>query len=454
MTQMDNNNENRAYMNGTARTAAPRRKGISPAMRVFVAAMAVITAVSASFGAGVGIGGRYGAGGGPAAAVMGLKNQSAAKTDAPDATAKLAAEAVAEPGTDLLLAAEPEIGLILSPESNAQDYAPVSTQILTGAASVSDIFKAMKDSVVSINMTTQVSTMFNRVQSVPSAGSGIIFDEDDEKIYIVTNYHVIDSASGVTISLDDETTAPANYVGGSEESDIAIISVPKAALKEAGITNYKLASFASSATVEVGDTAIAIGNAAGEGKSATLGIISAVGKRINLSNNISLEVLQTDAAINPGNSGGALVNSKAQVIGINTAKLSDSGIEGMGYAIPSDVVSKLIEQIMNNGTVQRPYLGVSGVTITDQHQRIYNFISKGVYVNSAERNTTAAAAGLATGDVIIAFNGTTITTVEQLAELTEKTDIGATVTFTIIRNNRTELTLSAPMQAYVGRTSF
>jgi len=331
--------------------------------------------------------------------------------------------------------------------------ANISTLSAQNTMTVAEVFRATRDAVVSINMTAQVTTMFNRVSNVSGAGSGIIFHEDDEKIYIVTNYHVIDSATEVTISLDDETAAQANLVGSDEESDIAVISVRKSALEEAGITGYKIATFAAADSSQVGDTAIAIGNAAGEGKSATRGIISAVNKRINI-NGISLEVLQTDAAINPGNSGGPLMNDRGQVVGINTAKLSETGVEGMGYAIPSGVVGEIIDQIMKDGSVKRPYLGLYAATITEQHQRHYGFSTRGVYVNAVEAGTTAEAAGLRQGDIIIRYNGIIVTGTDQLAVLEAETAVGESVTIVVVRDNQTEVTLRTTMQAYVSSTNF
>ncbi|MDR2903437.1 MAG: trypsin-like peptidase domain-containing protein, partial [Clostridiales bacterium] len=194
---------------------------------------------------------------------------------------------------------------------------------------VADVYKKMRSAVVSINVKGSQLGFFNQVYETEGAGSGIIFKEDEESVYIVTNYHVVTQSDEITISLDDAVQVGASPVGGSESDDIAVISVKKSDMIAAGITEYAIATFADSATIEIGDTAIAIGNALGEGKSATAGIISAIDKQIPTENQI-LTMLQTDAAINPGNSGGALVNAGGQVIGINTAKYMAG--EGMGYA--------------------------------------------------------------------------------------------------------------------------
>jgi len=410
-----------------------RKKSIwSTPVRVMAAVLAISTAVGGSFGAGLGLGGAF----------RNADNVAEAKADKADIVLATVEEAAKLDG------------LVLADEEQKATYTAIAALTQTGTATVADIFKAVKDAVVSINTTVQVTNMFNQTRSQSSAGSGIIFREDAEKIYIVTNYHVIENATQVTISLDDEITAPANLVGTDEDSDIAVISVLKTALTAAGITNYKLASFASSAQVEVGDAAIAIGNALGEGKSATLGIISAINKNITAGSTKLESVLQTDAAINAGNSGGALVNANGQVIGINTAKLMETGVEGMGYAIPADIVSKVVNQIMTGTTAQKPYLGIVGVTITDQHQRMYNFITKGVYVNAVEANSTAAAAGLRQGDIITSINGQAITNQSQLTDIETKTAVGTTLTIQIVRGNKEAMTLTTTMKAYVGSTSF
>ena len=426
---MTQNNHDPMYPQITppAHRAEKQKRGMG--FRVVLATLAISTAIGSAFGAGYVIRDQFG---GEQPAFASNETASSQKEQA-------------TPTEEIADSAETK--------GDSLSHLSVSTVTTPVSASVSDIVTATKDSVVSINMTAQVTNRFNYVSNISGAGSGIIFHEDDEKIYIVTNHHVIDSATEVTISLDDELAAPANLVGSDEESDIAVISVQKESLAEAGITTYQIATFAGSETIQVGDTAVAIGNAAGEGKSATLGIISAVDKRIDI-NGISLQVLQTDAAINPGNSGGPLVNAHGQVVGINTAKLSETGVEGMGYAIPSDVVAGIIDQIMKHGSVERPHLGAYISTITERIQWHYGFASTGVYVNAVDPNTTAEAAGLQAGDIIIRYNGTTITNVDQLLELEAQTAVGEKVSLVVIRNNHNEITLSADMQAYVGRTNF
>ena len=322
----------------------------------------------------------------------------------------------------------------------------------TGLNSVAGIVNQVSNSVVSITTTVQQYGMFNQVREGTAAGSGIIFKEDESKVYIVTNYHVIQDATAINISLDDETVVPAKLVGGYEENDIAIITAAKSDMISAGIADYSIAKLADSDTIQVGDAAIAIGNALGEGKSATMGIISAIDINRTIQSDsgmpLSLSLIQTDAAINLGNSGGALVNANGEVIGINTAKLSSYGVEGMGYAIPSNDVSEMIERILDdesNGVIAngetppevssepQPYIGISMATITEEIRRTYGLPATGVYVNQVVPGSPAERAGIVLEDIITALDGERIETREQLAELVQEKKVGDTIVLSITR---------------------
>ncbi|MCL2461729.1 MAG: trypsin-like peptidase domain-containing protein [Defluviitaleaceae bacterium] len=322
--------------------------------------------------------------------------------------------------------------------------------------SVSSIVKQASSSVVSINVSATVQSWFGSALSA-AAGSGIIFSQDSGNIYVVTNYHVVDGAVSATISLDDKTQITAHYVGGDSIADIAVLRVAKSDLKAAGVTTYTMAKFGDSDKIEVGDFAIAIGNADGEGKSATFGIISAVNKQITIDNN-TFDVLQTDAAINPGNSGGALINSNAEVVGVNCAKLSDSNVEGMGYSLPINQVKTIVDGIMKNKgqAVSQPgYLGITGVTVTTQLKNLYGFPSVGVYVQTVYTGTGAYNAGLMQGDLITAFNGVTITTNDQLNAEIAKTLAGQTVDMTVYRSGYAKpTTIQVTMTAQSGGLNF
>lgn len=311
--------------------------------------------------------------------------------------------------------------------------------------SVATLFNNVKDSVVNISITVQSSNFFNQTYESTGAGSGIIYSQDDEKVYIVTNNHVVEDASSVQISITGSEQVDAKLVGKDATSDLAVISVLKTDLAAAGITSVTPAVFGDSDSMEVGEFVIAIGNALGQGKTATRGIISAVNKTINIDGK-ELTVLQTDAAINPGNSGGALVNTAGEVIGINTAKYSSSSVEGTGFAIPTSVAKTIIEELMQNGTVDKPYLGIEVYTINEQFKQLYNINYNGVFVTGIESGSSAEKAGLQVSDIITAINNQQITSGEELSDAISKCKSGDTVTLSIIRNGSMPMTVTATLE--------
>lgn len=306
--------------------------------------------------------------------------------------------------------------------------------VLQSTNGVINVVKQSASSVVSINISGTVRNVFNRSRQFDSAGSGIIIGEDSERLYIATNNHVISNASNVTISVDDSSQVTANYVGSDFESDLAVISVTKADMLVAGVP-YRIAMIGNSDVLEVGEIVVAIGNALGEGKTATMGIISAMNKQLNIEGR-SITALQTDAAINPGNSGGALVNMRGEVIGINTAKLSDIGVEGMGYSIPINEALVMIAQLIEKGppVQSKPYLGIEGTAISEQVREYNSLPSVGIYVHSVIGGSSAEEAGIKSGDIIVGFGEKKITTFEDLQEALQASKVGDTVDLTLYRN--------------------
>ncbi|MDR2648640.1 MAG: trypsin-like peptidase domain-containing protein [Clostridiales bacterium] len=305
------------------------------------------------------------------------------------------------------------------------------TQFIPGVSNVSAIVKKVSDAVVSINLSVSIPNFFNQTTEQPGAGSGIIFSEDEENVYVATNNHVIQSAGHVTISVDDKTHVDAHFVGSDPQSDLAVISVKKSDMADAGIL-YKLANFGDSSLLQVGDEVVAIGNAMGEGKTATSGIVSAINKQISIDGK-TLDVIQTDAAINRGNSGGALANGQGEVIGINTAKLSASDVEGMGYSIPANIAKAILEDLKLNGSVKKPYLGIHGMSITEEMKNMYNLPSLGVYVDDVTADGAAEQAGIKSTDIIIGFNDKKITTIDELSAAIAASGVGDTATVYIYR---------------------
>ncbi len=314
-----------------------------------------------------------------------------------------------------------------------------SDNLILTSGSASPIFKNAGDSVV--NISTQSTHGIFITQTSEGSGSGIIYKIEDDLVYIITNNHVIEDAQYVTISVTGEEQISGKLVGTDATSDLAVFSVSKQEMIDAGIENISVAKFANSDDVEVGDFVYPIGNALGEGKTMTQGMISANNKEINIDGN-NLTVLQTDAAINPGNSGGALIDSAGLVVGINTAKLASSQIEGIGYAIPSNIATEIADQIIENGYVQRPYFGVAAKTITQSIKDIYGIQYDGVLVSEVEKGSNAEKAGLIPTDIIISFNNKSIKTAEDLSNAIKNAKLNQTFNFEIIRNNSEKLDLT------------
>lgn len=295
-------------------------------------------------------------------------------------------------------------------------------------------------SVVGIKVEYSVSSVFYRNQSTATAsaeGSGIIISEDG---YILTNNHIINSSSNssfyeiskankIIVSLyNDETEYEATIIGTDEQTDLAVIKIDKTGLTSATLGN--------SDTIQVGEFAMAIGNPLGMQSSVSSGMISAVNRKVT-SDNKTYTLIQTDTAINSGNSGGALVNSKGEVIGINTLKMSGSGIEGMGFAIPINSAKPIAEQLIEYNKVKRPYIGITGRDIDEQTAKNNNLVT-GIYVLNIEEFSAAEKAGIKIGDVITEFNGTKVSTMDELNDLKNSLSIGTEVTLTINRNGESK----------------
>ena len=270
-------------------------------------------------------------------------------------------------------------------------------------------------SIVGIKVEYTVSSNFSiygmgTAKSEASAsGSGIIISDDG---YILTNNHIVATSSSesyyqvsdankVTVTLyNDDTEYEAKIVGKDEQTDLAVIKIEKTGLSKA--------EFADSDSIKVGEFAMAVGNPLGMQSSITCGVVSAVNREVTDSDGKKFTLIQTDAAINSGNSGGALVNGEGKVIGINTLKLSGTGIEGMGFAIPINSTTDITSQLIQYSKVKRPYIGISGVDLDEKTAKVYNLVV-GVYVKSIEDFSAAEKAGVKVGDVIVEADGKKIT---------------------------------------------
>lgn len=322
------------------------------------------------------------------------------------------------------------------PSGNADSLESLSNNTIS-------IIKNVKPSVVCITSISESQDFFNFAYENEGSGSGIIFEVTDNDIYIMTNCHVIDGAKSVSISIEESDLIEARLVGKSETQDLAVIAISKKDAKSKGVTNIVPAKLGDSDALEVGAPVIAIGNALGGGNTATTGIISTPSKELTI-NNTKLTVIQTDAAINPGNSGGALVNGAGEVIGINTAKLATTNVEGVGYSIPINSAKPIIESLLNKKDA--PFLGVYVATISEEMSSYYDIPQTGVIVTKIIENTSAAYSDIKEGDVITSFNDQPIFTSEQLSEAVTKCKVGETVQLNIIRN-KSKVTVSVKLKS-------
>lgn len=312
-----------------------------------------------------------------------------------------------------------------------ESAAVIPIQVQTGT--FSEIVKSVKDSVVSINVVATVSSWFGGTREAEGAGSGFIFAMDDKSVYIATNNHVIEDVNAVSISLDDDTHVEAKIVGRDRDSDLAVLSVPKAIMDALEIP-YTVAKIGDSDGMRVGDSVVAIGNALGEGQTATSGIISATNREITVERR-KLNVMQTDAAINRGNSGGPLVNTDGEVIAINTAKLYASGVEGMGYSLPINEALVILNELLEDGTAEKPFLGVEYRTLDEETKELFNLPSTGVIFRDILPGSAAEKAGLLPRDILVAFDGKPIRVADDLLEAILSCKVGDTVKLEVYRGN-------------------
>jgi len=292
--------------------------------------------------------------------------------------------------------------------------------------SVPEVAKKAGPSVVGIKTTMQTMSFFG-VQESSGSGSGFIIKNDG---YIVTNQHVIDGASEIKVILSTDEEYTAKIIGQDEKTDLAVLKIEASGLPAAEI--------GSSDALEVGELAVAIGNPLGQefAGSVTAGVISALNRTMDVDGR-QYTLIQTDAAINPGNSGGPLVNQYGQIIGINTVKISSSGYEGMGFAIPIDVALPIINELLENGYVTgRPVIGTTLRVITEQMSARYN-LPEGLYVIEVSAFSGAEKAGIKAGDIITKANGQKVSTVEELNDIRDKFKAGDVITLTVIRDNKT-----------------
>ncbi len=312
----------------------------------------------------------------------------------------------------------------------------------SNSLSVAEVAHQVSNSVVEITTESVANDMFMRQYVTEGAGSGVIISSDG---YIATNNHVIEGASKIIVRLTDGKEYEAKLIGTDAQTDIAVIKLEGVTLEPVKIGD--------SSQLSVGDTAIAIGNPLGElGGTVTNGIISALDREIVLDNQ-TMTLLQTNAAINPGNSGGGLFNDQGELIGLVVAKSAGSNVEGLGFAIPANVVKEVVNSIIDVGYVQgRPVLGVSVVNINSAQMAYQYGVSRmGVYIAGLTEGTKAEKSGLKVGDCIVAIGDTEITSTSDLTKILQNHKVGDQVKVTISRDGKlfsadVELSESKPTQ--------
>ena len=322
-----------------------------------------------------------------------------------------------------------------------------TTTKATGTTDVSSITEQSMPAIVAITSTTQGADYYDlfgqyyQGQDSTSCGSGFIVGQNKKELLIATNNHVIDGAKTISVQFIDGEIYEAEKKGADSANDLAVIAVKTSSVKKSTMNQIKIADLGDSTKTKVGEMVIAIGNALGYGQSVTVGYISAKDREITESSEDGqsqnkIKAIQTDAAINPGNSGGALINMQGQVIGINSAKIASSSVEGVGYAIPISVATPIIDELMNRESLsdsEKGYLGISGKTVT-QEAVAYN-VPYGVYVSEVAKDGAADKAGIKSNDVITAINKMEVTTIESLQEKVNGYRKGTKIEVTLQRSN-------------------
>ena len=313
-----------------------------------------------------------------------------------------------------------------------------------GSLDVSEIVSEALPSIVSITTKSvqEVQNYFGmygmygyapqqQEQEVEGSGSGIIVGKNDDELLIATNYHVVEGADTLSVAFTDGNAVEASVKGFDEERDLAVVSVSLDDVEDDTMDAISIANIGSSDDLKVGEQVVAIGNALGYGQSVTTGIVSAKNRRMDSDNNTvtdgsddssdGVNLIQTDAAINPGNSGGSLLNMEGEVVGINSAKLASTEVEGMGYAIAISDVTDILQNLMNETSrdklddSEHGVLGIKGSSVSSEAVQMYG-IPAGVFVKEVTEGGAADKAGLKANSVITEFNGKTVSSINQLIE--------------------------------------
>jgi S1-C subfamily serine protease len=303
-----------------------------------------------------------------------------------------------------------------------------------------EVYRAIASGVANISATSYRRDMFGMVQEGEGSGSGSVIDEEG---HILTNYHVVEGAQKLSVSFGGDKTYPARVIGGDPDTDLAVIKV------DAPRDQLRIVPFGDSDQLIVGQKVLAIGNPFGLDRTLTTGVISGLQRPLRARNNRPIEgAIQTDASINPGNSGGPLLDSRGRMIGINSQILSPSGASaGVGFAIPINIAKRIVPQLIQNGAVRRPRLGIGSRAVKDLRDQVRLPVSEGLIVIQVAQGSAADAAGIRgltqtedgdveLGDIITSVDGQAMNTQDDLYRALDKHQIGDTIQVEVFRNNR------------------
>ncbi len=310
--------------------------------------------------------------------------------------------------------------------------------------SVSEIAKNAMSEVVSITNTIRYQqygySLFGQggEQEAAASGSGVIIGKNDTELLIVTNNHVVEDSTALSVQFVDGKSYDAEIKGTDSDVDLAVIAIPLSSISQDTLNSISFAKYGDSDGISVGDQVVAIGNALGYGQSVTTGIISAKDRDISTKGGTESGLLQTDAAINPGNSGGALLNMNGELIGINVAKYSDTTVEGMGYSIPSKKVKEIVEGLSKRTTrakvsqEEKGYIGIQGKTVDSSISEAYN-MPEGIYIFKLLSGEGIDNSALQEKDIITKFDGQSVASLEELSGLLSRYKAGEKVEVTVQR---------------------
>lgn len=392
----------------------------------------------------------------------------------PDAQDSAGAEEQTQPAEDVQQSEDSQSG-----DSSEQSVTEAAASLPSGniaktagfeegaVITVADIAENVMPAMVSITNTSvqNVQDWFrggSMQYESQSAGTGVIMGENEDELLIVSNNHVVEDASDLTVTFINETSVEGTVKGTDPTDDLAVVAVKLEDIDQDTLDSIRIASVADSNETRVGEQVVAIGNALGYGQSVTTGIVSALGRTVSVKDSFGIsdydQLIQTDAAINAGNSGGALLNMNGEVIGINSIKASANGVEGMGYAIPTAKAIPIIQNLMNKETRElvseedTAYLGITGSDVTSDVSQLYG-LPIGVYLSEVGEDSPAAQAGLTEGMVLTEFDGNKIQSMSDLQKLLPYYAAGETVTVKVTVIGENGETEEQEMTMTLGRRS-